>query len=316
VTLIARSVKNTIAKPEITFAMIELAESADSNSRKTAWMNYGFKDVTPKFAAQGSVPSLNGKNIASGRDMLDLMKSVNADWYMVSGHQGALYQSDYYRFIDDQGIRDDIRLTNEQEYCGFFNEAYHEGRWDHSTRADPDAAHISKPDPNAAQHHADEIYLRTTPAAPSDIAYHPQTNPLMDGDAATQTARAGRCKGVILSACNTTIYLAARKTWAAAFPTSVIIGNFTRIVSGTWTTNAIAGAALTDENFWRDPQSILDQDGKCEELARQMMKNFPGRDSPFGISLAYKGTFYIPMRDLKTGKIDVHVQPVTAPFKP
>jgi len=310
---IARRLPNTIAKPEITFAIIELADSADANSRRGVWQSYGFKDVTPKFASQGSVPSLNGANVASGRDMLSLMKSINADWYLISGHHGALYHSDYFRHLDDQGNTDELELINQQEYCGFFNEAYHEGRWEHSTRADPDATHLSKPDPDSDKHHAQEIYLRTTPAAPADIAYHPQVNPLFDADPDAQAARPGRCKGIILSACNTTIYLAARKTWAAAFPNAAIIGNFTRIVSGTWTTNAIAGAAMTDENFWRDPQSVLDQEGNCEKLVLQMMRNFPGRDSHYGISLAYKGNFYFAIRDQTTGKVTIKTQPVTAP---
>jgi hypothetical protein len=313
---VARTAPNTIAKPEITFAMIELADSADCNSRRSGWRNYGFKDITPMFSRKSSVPSMNGANISSGREMLQKTAAVNADWYMVSGHHGLLYGSDYDRYKKPDGKPDLVATFDNQEYCGFFNEAYHEGRWDHSTRDDPDDASTApkkppeKPDQDRAKHHADEIYLRTTGNAPDDIAKHVQVNPLIDGDGAVIFPRMGRCKGIILSACNTLIYRATRIMWSTLFPNAVIIGNFARIASGTRTTNAIAGADMTDENFWRNPSAILDQDGMCEKLAIQMMKGFLGGDGATGISLIYKNTFYVPRRPRNTGKIDIKAGPI------
>jgi len=258
---VGRDVDNTIAKTPITFAMIELAESPDCNDRKRQWMNYGFKDVTPKFAGRATVPSLNDGNVTDGRDMLTQMASVDADWYMLSGHHGALYESDYNTFTAGTQI-DFTTLMNDQDFCGFFNEAYHSGRWEHSTRMDPTPAAVT------AKLQAHEIYLRTSPVAASSIAPFSQTNPWLDATHVTP-------KGIIISACNTLIYKIARTTWSAAFPNAVIFGAVSRINQGVQITNAIASAKMTDETFWRDPQSILDQPGNSEELSKQLTAGFP-----------------------------------------
>jgi hypothetical protein len=278
---VGRTVPNTIAKAPITFAMIETAVSADCNARKSGWLSYGFKDVTPMFAGQSTVPSLNGSMVAQGRQMLKAMVDVGADWYMISGHHGALYQSEYDSYTTDgQPCKADMSnlnsdaLHNEEKYCGFFNEAYHEGRWEHASRSNPDS-HV---DPR-------EIYLRTTIAASNDIAKHAQDNPVFN-----KTSWVPPPKGIILSACNTLNYLTARVTWATYFPGAVIIGPFDRIVSGTWVSNAIAGAQMTNESFWRDPQSILDQPGMCEQLSKQLTAGFP-RSSI--IAVIYKGNVYV-----------------------
>jgi len=272
---VGRGVRNTIAKPPITFAMIELADSADCNARKSQWLGYGFKDVTPKFASRSTVPSLNGSMVPQGRDMLHDMVMTDADWYMVSGHQGALYSSDYAIYTTD-GVLDVPRLYNDEEYCGFFNEAYHEGRWDHASRADPNS-HAN----------ANEIYLRATvDEAPAPIANHKQDNPLFD-----LTAWAPEPKGIILSACNTLAYTKTRIAWSGYFPNAVIFGTMARIVSGTWVTNAIASASMTNEQFWRDPKSVLDKPGACEELEKQLTAGFPKSSK---IGFIYKKTIYLP----------------------
>ncbi len=279
---VGRSVLNTIAKAPITFAMIELAEPEDSNARKSQWLRYGFKDVTPVFAGQSTVPSLNGSMVAQGRQMLKQMVDVAADWFMVSGHHGALYQADYENFSTPEGSRDNQALSNGEEYCGFFNESYHKGRWETASRDDPDST--SFPSPNLATYHANEIYLRTTDTAPGSIAKHAQDNPVFDS-----TAWAPAPKGIIISACNTLFYKSARKTWSGYFPNAIIIGTMGRIVSGTWVTNAIAAASMTNEAFWRDPQSILDQPGMPDQLSQQLTDNFPKSST---IGLIYKGTLH------------------------
>jgi hypothetical protein len=268
---VGRSVGNTIAKAPITFAMIELAEVPDCNSRKSTWVGYGFKDVTPEFGAQSTVPSLNGGKVTQGRKMLQEMASVNADWFMLSGHHGAIYGADYALLGGDTKV-----IVNGEEFCGFFNESYHNGRWEHASRDSPD----NKADAN-------EIYLRTTTAAPSSIASHKQDNPMVDRAAG---ASGPTPKGIILSACNTLIYKSARTFWNANFPNAVIIGPVSRIVSGTWVTNAIASAKMTNESFWRDPQSILDQAGMCDELEKQLTAGFPSTSK---IGFLYKGTLFM-----------------------
>lgn len=295
---VGRDVDNTIGKPEITFAMIELADSADCNARRRIWKGYSFKDVTPMFSGRGQVPSLNDGMVADGRQMIQQMQSINADWFMLSGHHGCLYESDYDSFKTNGQI-DTLSCANGMDFCGFFNEAYHAGRWEYATRADPDAL-LNDPDdgPKMAKNHANEIYLRTTPAAPSTVAKHTQTNPLLDGTPDQATSRSGQCKGIIISACNTLIYRAARDTWATAFPNAVIIGSVSRIVSGTWITNAIASAKMTNENFWRDPQSILDQPGMCEQLRGQLQAGFP---SSATIGLIYKKTLFVAGRSQAAG---------------
>lgn len=289
---VGRNVPNTVAKAPITFAMIELAESADCNARKSQWLNYAFKDVTPQFGSQSAVPSLDDSMAAQGRQMFKDMAGVSADWFMLSGHHGAIYSTDYDRFDDASGNVDVRSLVNGEEYCGFFNESYHKLFWEHATRTDPDAKELSDSlqnnnSPYLAKFNRfrdNAIYVRTTDAAPSSVMTQSQDNPFFD-----TTAWAPAPKGIILSACNTLSYLSVRKAWSGLFPKAVIIGPLDRIISGTWVTNAIAAAAMTTEAFWRDPQSILDQSGQCEELEKQLTANFPSSSK---IGLIYKGTLY------------------------
>jgi len=288
---VGRTVPNTIAKAPITFAMIELAETPDCNARKSQWLRYGFKDVTPMFAGQSTVPSLDDSMASQGRQMLQAMVGVSADWFMVSGHHGAIYNSDYNSYTTDGQPVDEKdysnldwnALYNGEEYCGFFNESYHASYWDNGSRAHHD------PKDNLmgqmATQIANAIYLRTTDAAPDSIATHNQDNPLFDA-----TTWAPEPKGIILSACNTLAYRSARMKWAAYFPNAVIIGPTSCIAYGTWVSNAIAAAQMTDESFWRDPQSILDQPGMCQQLVKQLTANFP-KDGEIGV--LYKGKLYL-----------------------
>ena len=291
---VGRNVPNTIAKAPITFAMIETAVSADCNARKSGWLRYGFKDVTPLFGKQSTVPSLNDSMVGQGREMLKQLGAVNADWYMISGHHGAIYASEYNLFTTDgQPMAKDmsnfnsLKCYNEEQYCGFFNENYHETYWDFASRTNHEVR-VSASSPLAAKV-ANSVYLRTTEAAPSAISPVPQDNPVFDSTAAGPAP-----KGIILSACNTLIYKKTRTKWSGYFPNSVIIGPFSRIVSGTWVSNAIGAAAMTNESFWRNPQSILDQPGKCEQLEKQLTAAFP---SSAAIGVVYKGKIYLKEGD-------------------
>ena len=293
---VGRTVPNTLGKTPITFAMIELADPQDCNDRKGTWLNYGFKDVTPTFGSQSTVPTLDGSSAAGGRQMLTALASVNADWYMVSGHHGVMFASDYGLFTTDgqppkadRSNLDTQKIMDQEQYCGFFNESYHSGRWEHASQDNPTPSSLT------SSQQANEIYIRTTPAASNDRAPFSQTNPLLDS---THTPP----KGIIISACNTLIYRVARTTWSNAFPNAVIIGSVSRIVSGTWITNAIAAAQMTNESFWRDPQSILDQPGMCEQLTKQLQDNFP-KTSVIGViykqKLYFAGTFQAVDADLQ-----------------
>src|SRR5271167_2139353 len=108
--------------------MVELADSADCNMRKRTWLSYGFKDVTPIFGSKSSVPSINGAVVPQGCEMLKKLAKTAADWYMLSGHHGALYGRDYGLFTTDgqppnrdMSNVDPNRVANEEQYCGFFN---------------------------------------------------------------------------------------------------------------------------------------------------------------------------------------------------
>jgi len=281
---VARSTPNTVGKAPITFAMIETADSADCNARKSQWLAYGFKDITPTFGGQSSVPSLNDSMVTQGRQMLQAMKSVNADWYMISGHHGIIYTADYTNYLAANGDLDFTAAANGAPNAGFFNEGYHQGRWKWASRTDPDAQNYQTPPAGLAQNEANEIYIRTTDAASDSEAKMDQDNPVFDSASGTPAP-----KGIIISACRTLFYLSARKTWSSYFPNAVIIGTNDRIVSGTWVSNAIAAAAMTNESFWRDPQSILDQAGMCEQLEQQLSANFPSSSE---IAVVYKGTLY------------------------
>lgn len=288
-----RNVPNTIGQAPITFAMIELADPADCNSRKSQWRAYGFKDVTPTFGAQSTVPTIDGSMTANGRAMMQQMAGVSADWFMISGHHGALYHSDYDSYTTDgQPCNEDHTnldwdaLYNGEQYCGFFNESYHETYWSYAKRDHHDPSGNATGATAAAV--ANAVYLRTTDAAPSSIAPPEQDNAVFD-----TTAWAPEPKGIIVSACNTLSYKAARKAWSGYFPNAVIIGTTCCINLGTQVTNAIAAAAMTNQQFWRDPQSVLDQDGMCVQLMKQLNTSY----STITIGLLYKKKFYEPSND-------------------
>jgi hypothetical protein len=220
---------------------------------------------------------------------------------MLSGHHGAIYSTDYDRFNDASGNVDVRSLVNGEEFCGFFNESYHKLYWEHATRTDPDAKELGDSlqknnSPYLAKFNRfrdNAIYVRTADAAPGAIMTQSQDNPFFD-----TTAWAPAPKGVILSACNSLSYLSVRKAWSGYFPNAVIIGPTARIVSGTWVSSALAAASMTNESFWRDPQSILDQPGMCEKLEKQLTANFP---SSSAIGLIYKGTLYLADGSMPVG---------------
>lgn len=230
--------------------------------------------------------------------MLRDLASISADWYMISGHHGVIYRSEYGFFTSDgKPPKSDLsnldrerfeRLRNEAPYCGFFNESYHKLYWEEAGRD----AHSPKEDsPEAMRLHAQSIYLRTTEAAPASIAAVSQENPVVDG-----MKNGPPPKGIIVSACNTLFYAHVRRMWSTRFPHAVVIGTATRIVSGTWVSNAIARATMTTEQFFRDPPSILDQPGKPQQLEVELNRHYR-RDRPV-VGVLYKRRFYCGGEDV------------------
>lgn len=298
---------NVIRKRPVTFAMIELADPKDCNDRKRLWRRLKFKDVTPEVAHLAKVPSLNNSSALSpGKRLIEGMRWINADWYLLSGHHGRLYASDadaYTNYYD---------YAARLDHAGFFNNEYHHGRWSLITRepgmqeklkagmADPE---WRKKYRKYVLHIERELYLSTTPEAPKVLADFPQTNPLLEP--AMQPARAVRCRGIIISACNTLAFVSTRKFWSRYYPDAAFIGSLKTIGHGYWITNAVAGAKMTDAGFWTDPTSVLKSNSDCIELVRQMSMKYPSSRRDFGIGLMYKGNVFVPRYQRRKLRIDV-----------
>ena len=288
---------NVLAKPKITFAMIELADPKDCNDRKRLWKRLKFQDITPEVAARAKVPSLNGRKTETiGLNLIQGMKSVNAHWYLLSGHHGRLYSDDMNRF------KNSYDYFSQQDYAGFFNNEYHHGRWIKLWRdparikqaadalANPDWRDANK---KMAKHFDYELYLTTTAEAPDSITggQFDQVNPLLVSR--MQPRRSSKCLGIILSACNTLSFSAVRKYWQSNYPNSVIFGTFRTIGHGYQVTNAIARAKLTNAKFWRQPSDVLVDEGVREDLVMQIARKFPRSRREFGIGIIYDGKVYV-----------------------
>jgi hypothetical protein len=329
--------RTTFDKPKtITFAMIELSEDKDVNDRRSAWLGraYRYRDVTPVFNAWSKIPSLNGSVAVSAEAIrsLEEMKKIDADWYMLSGHHGRLYTEDMIL----ECYSSPIDHANRQDHTGFFNDDYHHGRWEQVTRKRP-AAGASDPAswneatpwdprsdatyrrPNSAlkkfedvpytskmrrkmiEHQDRERYLSCTGKPSPVLAPFATDNPVLEPS--MQATRASRCKGVILSACNTLIYRATRLTWQAYFPKAVFIGTGGRIAHGWQLTNAIYKSSMCNKAFWEDPASVLTDKSKVEELARSLAAGF----SNYTVAVMYDRTLVLGKRT--GGKIETRAYP-------
>jgi hypothetical protein len=225
-----------------TFTMLELSDIADCNALRAYLIKKGLKDLSPKTKNSVTV-SFNGAiALSNGADFISRLQNIPADWLVLSGHHGILYGSDYNLFGDPTNNRNDlINCYNNNKYAGFFNNEYHSGRWDNASRKSPDTA--KKPA---------ELYCSTTDYAPASIAPFPQTNPYIPGNTLKT-----RCKGIILSACNSLSYKSVRSKWVQSFPNAVIFGTFARIPMGLYVIKALMTAPSTTKDFWLNPQSVL-----------------------------------------------------------
>jgi hypothetical protein len=332
---IRRSFINTFFKKGVTFAMIELADPRDCNNRKRLWKKYGFKDVSPLWANRRKVPSLNGKMVEKdGVQFLSEMEAINADWYVLSGHHGRLYTVDLFTYIGN--LRD---YFNKLEYAGFFNNNYHHSRWfgrwggwnkDSATGkptklpaadyydyvSDPKKSirclidgGLLKPWKAKVTELNTSLYLRTTdPAAKKKLAPfdHPwgQENPLCFKR--MENSRKRKCKGIILSACNTLVFKQARIFWNSYYPDAIIFGTFTTINSGIQVIKAIKRSRLTNKKFWVNPRAVLGNDRrKARELALDVAKKFPKSRRHYGLGFMYNGEIYVPK--YKNSKLDIKI---------
>lgn len=298
---------NVVRKSPVTFAMIELSDPTDCNDRKRLWRRMGFKDITPGLAKKTKVPSLNGeKAVSIGKDLIKDMKSVNAHWYLLSGHHGRLYAKDI------EGFANNHNYYNNTDYAGFFNNDYHHGRWSFAWRdaarldeierklVDPVERHKHK---KLVAHFDNELYLNTTSKAPKPIARFKQDNPLLDD--AIKAKRSNKCLGIIISACNTLAFKEVRKFWQGYYPNSVFFGTFRTIGYGYQVTNAIARSSMTNTKFWRDPSSVLASQADCVRLAKQISMKFPRSRRDLGIGMMFKGKVYLP--HYERGKVTIEV---------
>lgn len=305
-----KQVKNRINRPPvITFAMFELGNPSDCNARRRAWVHrrYSYRDITPVVNKRNKVPSFysrgfrNNKGLALGKRVLSELKKTNADWYLLSGHHGRLYSSDW-----DQS-KPLTEYYNKLKYAGFFNNDYHHGRWVEATQTSPKWNPDTNPDYSRSErkkmkeHLKYELYLGNTEKPPSTIAPFDMTNPFLEPS--MKAKRQGKCKGFIISACNTLIYPSVRKTWHDYYPDSVFIGTFRRIGRGGWVTNAIYKSKYSNKAFWEDPATALSSERKCIDFTYELARHFKVKH--FGLGIMYKSKVYVPFYDQAKRKIKI-----------
>ncbi len=195
-----RKLVNTLDKGGLTFGIIEMLDSRDSNFMKKVWLSYGFKDVSPIWGERTSVPTFKSRKsiIDQWPVFQGEFSDLKADWYYLSGHHGRQFA------LDDKGM-DFLAHAGIQKEVGFFNHWYHEGTWEHASQAEPTKGQRPL-----------EVYMTTTAAAPG-FPLGPQDHPLY-------TRVRDECRGVICISCNNLAYNACRKALVRFFPRAVIIG--------------------------------------------------------------------------------------------
>jgi hypothetical protein len=217
-----------VTKP-ITFLIIEMGSTADSNAFRNKWLSWGWEDVTPIYGKRKSVKAW--PNAKGWTEFKDACRSVEADWIFISGHHGRQYASDWRPPGDHRDDAVNFRSFNRQAEAGFFNNTYHHGQWDHASLAKPDEHKLEG-----------SIYLSTTASGKNT----PETDNPFYGAPHPAT------KGVILSACNTLIYKHTRLALRKYFPNAIMIGTWSKTkVGGTAFSNPVLKG--TDKQFFVSP---------------------------------------------------------------
>lgn len=264
-----------------TFSMLELSNINDCNKLRAYFMKKGFVDLSPKVNGQATV-SFNGSIAkSSGATFISQLQKLPADWLMLSGHHGILYGSDYDNYLDATGDIDTEKCYNNNDLAGFFNNDYHHSRWEHSSRTDPNA-----------KTNVNEIYCRTTKPASSTVAPFPQNNPYLPDNAADLAALKKKCKGIILSACNTLSYKSVRKYWVTNYPDAVIFGTLGKIPMGLYVVNSLASAPSTTREFWENPATFL---ASASDMPQTIIAEINKRARTYGIAILmiYKKRAYL-----------------------
>jgi hypothetical protein len=272
------------ATPSVSFTMLELSDVADCSALRTYFIKKGLTDKSPKIGSR-IIPSFNGKIAKdSGADFIARLQNIPADWLVLSGHHGVLYSADYATYGDPLNVTADLyKLRNNQQHSGFFNDNYHEGRWENASRGEPDKGQ----DPA-------ELYCSTTEHAAAHIAPFDQSNPYIPLDAALRNSLKSKCKGIILSACNTLSYKYARIKWVRHFPDAVIFGTFARIPRGLYVIKSLMGAPSTTKDFWNAPRSVLDSSADMpKQIAGEVARL--GRQREIKIGMIYNKKVYFPL---------------------
>jgi hypothetical protein len=290
--------KVTVIIESASFTMFELSDSADCVKLKSYLVRKGFKDITPVQPGKTSTTSFKGSNAKGGKDIISKLQATPADWLILSGHHGILYASDYELFGDINVSANLENCLNNNKYAGFFNDDYHHGRWENATQLDPALNSTSQ---GLSQYYSREIFCSTTDPASPSIAPFDQQNPYLPG-----TALNTKCKGIILSACNTFSYRSVRKKWGDSFPDAVIFGTFARIPEGLRVANALASAPSTTKSFWIDPQAYLNSaPDKPEKFALEISKY--GARQGVSLGMIYQKKAYFPSSS--SGNISIQVLP-------
>jgi hypothetical protein len=240
--------RNTIrAVPHPTFAVAEFYKTSDSNKMRDKWLGWAFRDVTPLWSKTAHCHTFStAANVPKWPKFQDKLAGSHADWYYLSGHHGRQFTTDPI----------DPDVLDTQTEIGFFNEAYHRGRW----------AHRDWPATPA------EVYM-TMGHAPAG-ALGPDDNPLY------AEARP-KCKGVILMGCNTLIYRQVRIALSKAFPNAVLIGYMSKTPNDDSALEPVL--KLCGRDFFLKPPS---DDAPLEDLAKRFNVLF----KPHGFMTLQRGS--------------------------
>ncbi|MBN1756897.1 MAG: hypothetical protein JW863_01180 [Chitinispirillaceae bacterium] len=262
------------------FTMLELSNIADCNALRRYLIKKGLTDLSPKTAGMNTVSFCGNTAKKYGAGFIGQLQKLPADWLVLSGHHGILYASDYGSFAVDPTV-DPSDCYNNNKYAGFFNNDYHHGRWEQATRSLPNTGKNDS-----------ELYCSTTEPASSGIAPFSQANPYIPTDAALLGALKTRCKGIILSACNTFSYRHVRKKWVKHFPNAVIFGTYGKIKMGLHVIQALMSAPSTTTDFWLNPQAVLDSSPDMpQKISKEVFKQ--GNKKGTDIGMIYKNVAYV-----------------------
>lgn len=254
----------TVNSTTLSIAFMEFLLESDSNTMKSLWRSYGWKDISPLWGDRPTVPTFKHDPAIIGQwpDFQREMTQVEADWYYLSGHHGRQFDRDTERFANN------MEMNNTLSRTGFFNEPYHTGRWDRATLEDP----YQGEDPQ-------EVYM-TTSEDDWGAGLGPQDNPLYN-------APHEQCKGMLLVGCNTLANRQTRRMLNTYFPNAVIIGLISRETDAL--TKILNVIRPLGPQFFIDPKGTIDP----TELAERLFT--PGQFKDY-VGVLADGKFHVRLK--------------------